>query len=265
MMDKKIFDFLSYKDFLENLTLPRGFRSKMAEAIGCQRAFISQVLQGDAHFNLEHGERLARFLELNEDESHYFLLAIQYARAGTEPLRKYFLRQLESVQAKRLMLRNRVTNDRELSAEDKSRYYSAWFYGATRVAVTIPTLRTRAALVKRLGLSPKKMSEVLDFLVAVGLLEARGDEFHPTALHLHLGSDSSLITKHHTNARLQSLKSLERENDSDLHYSVIVSLSEADVRELRAQCVDFVEKLQRKVRDSKEEVLYSFALDFYET
>ncbi|MGE3260207.1 MAG: TIGR02147 family protein [Bacteriovoracia bacterium] len=263
-MEQKIFDFLSYKEFLEKRS-GRGFRSQMAEAIGCQRAFISQVLQGEAHFNLEHGERLGRFLELGEEELHYFLLLIQYERAGTENLRRYFLQQLEALRAARLVLKNRIRSERELSPEDKSRYYSAWYYGAVRVAVTIPSLRTRGALAKRLGLSARKIGEILDFLVGAGLLELRGDEYHPTALHLHLGNDSSLIAKHHTNARLQAMKSLERDAAADLHYSVVVSLSEADAQDLRVLCVDFVEKLQKKVQPSKEEVLYSFAMDFFET
>jgi hypothetical protein len=49
-----IFDFWDYKDYLNQMadTQPRGFKKKLSELSGCQTAYVSHVLNGQAHFNM---------------------------------------------------------------------------------------------------------------------------------------------------------------------------------------------------------------------
>ena len=268
-MDKLVYDFSDYKAYLGAVLASkpargRGFRAKMAEAIGCQRAFVSQVLQGEAHFNLEHGDRLNAFLEHSKEEAHFFLLLIQYARAGTSSLRNYFYEQMKLVLDERLILKNRIRSEGNLTHEQKTRYYSSWHYGAARVSVTIPSLRTKEALSKRLQLTMPQLTRVLDFLLEIGLIEQRGQEFHPTTHHMHLGNDSALIAKHHTNWRIRSIQSFDTEGTKDLHYSSTVSLSHDDALKIKSILVNSVEDIQSKIKYSKEETLFSFCMDFYE-
>lgn len=268
-MEKLVFDFTSYKAYLDGVLKGkpaggRGFRAQMAEAIGCQRAFVSQVLQGDAHFNLEHGDKLNQFLQHTKEEAHFFLVLIQYARAGTESLRQYFREQMNIVLDHRLQLKSRIRSEDALTHEQKARYYSSWHYGAARVALTIPSLRTKEVLAKKLQLTIPQLQPILDFLLLTGLIEQKGNEFHPTTRHMHLGNDSALVSKHHTNWRIRSIQSFDTEGAKDLHYSSTVSLSQEDALKIKAILVNNVEEVQKRIRDSKEETLFSFCLDFYE-
>lgn len=267
-MRKLVFEFQDYKAYLNALiaSLPNqghGFRGRIADAVGCQRAYVSQVLHGKAHFNLEQGDRLNHFLEHNEEEGFFFLLLLEYARAGSESLKRTIRRQLQKTIDARMLVRNRVHNDLELNEANQQRYYSAWYYGATRVASGVPKLKTRKALAERLRLSPRKMDEVLDFLVSVGLLTQEGDHYEPTT-HMSNLNNPTLLAKHHTNWRVRAIQALDSEGPRDLHYSSVVSISEDDGLQLRALCVDFIENLQKKVRESPEETIFSFCLDFYE-
>src|SRR5688572_17797436 len=99
-MDVSVFDHRDYKRFLNEVQRkqPRkghGFRSKMATAIGCQVSYVSQVLSGPGHFNLEQADRINLFLGRTGDEARYFLFLVELARAGTPTLRAHFRRELE--------------------------------------------------------------------------------------------------------------------------------------------------------------------------
>lgn len=269
-MEKSLFDYTDYKRYLDAVIASRpgkgrGIRAELADRIGCQRAFVSQVLQGHAHFNLEHGDKINSYLGHSEEEGHFFLLLIQLARAGTESLREYFRKQMQIVLDRRLVLKQRLPAEDKLSLEDSLRYYSSWLFGAVRVATTIPKLRTRETIARKLGLTVEELMPILEFLVSRGLLETKGTEYLPTTRHMHLGSDSTLIAKHHTNWRVRALTALEREGPKDVHYSSVVSIAREDAQKIKALIVDSIEKVQTKVEKSvPEETLFSFCLDFYE-
>lgn len=268
-MEKSLFDFQNYKLYLtfvveQRARLGRGFRSELSASAGVQLAFLYQVLKRDAHFNLEHGQRINQFLGHTPEESHYFLLLIQHARAGTPELQRYFRDQMKVVLNQRLILKNRIENERSLSFEDEARYYNSWHLQAIRCAVAIPTLRTRDALARKFGLSPRKVKVALEFLAEKGLIEKKGDQYLPTTRHLHLANDSGMRVRTHTNWRIRTLTSLEEEKARDLHYSAVLTLSEDDAIVIKAMLIDSIEKVISRVRASKEESVYTLCMDFFE-
>lgn len=99
------------------------------------------------------------------------------------------------------------------------------------------------------------------------LASSEGGGLQVGATRIHLGNDSSLISKHHTNWRIQAIRSLDREDrtqqNEDLHYSSVVSLSAADVLKIKAMLVETIESFNATVAPSKEELVQCLALDFF--
>lgn len=268
MADLNLFHSLDYKAYLNAkiASLPkagRGFKAQLAEQIGCQKAFVSQVLQGESHFNLEHADKINHALHHDKEESIYFLLLIQHARAGTESLRKVFSGQMAELREKRSEFKNRLLHDRELTDRQKGKYYSSWIYAAIRVALTVPSLRKKPALIERLGLTEERLHEALAFLEEAGLVDKKGEEYHPTTMHLHLGKDQDLILRYHTNWRLRALDAIANPSHEDLHFSSVMSLSHSDAAKLKTMITDFITNAQKIAHASPEETLISFCADFY--
>jgi uncharacterized protein (TIGR02147 family) len=267
-----IYNFQNYKPYLlawirNRPHRGRGTKLALAEACRCQSAYISRVLHGSAHFSLEHAEGVNRYLGHSEEERHYFLLMIQKERAGLPTLERYFAGQMEQIQQKRLVLKDRFQVKMDLSAEDQVTYYSAWFYAAAHILTTVPRFKTKEAIASQLGLSLQKTGEVLEFLSSTGLVKEDGGLYSIGNARIHLGNDSGLISKHHTNWRLQALQSLDRDDhtqkNEDLHYTSIVSLSESDFRELKAKWIEEIEHFNTVVKESPEETLACLTLDFF--
>lgn len=265
---KTIFDFKNYKDYLIHLGGARnrrtGFKSLLAKAANCNSTYISQVLSGSINFSLEQAERINHFLNHTPDESHYFLLMIQIERAGTTSLKKYFKNQLDDLIKKRNQIQGRLEMSSNLTAEEKSKYYSSWLYSAVHMAITIPTKNRQSDFIcDTLNISEKKLEEVLQFLLQTGLIQRTPNGFIAGATKIHLGSDSVDIIKHHTNWRVEAIKSLEMPRTNDVHYSAVASIGTADLIHLREVFLEFIRTTVKEIGSSKEEELCVFNLDFF--
>jgi len=265
---ESVFEFDDYKAFLLALEqsrarLERGFRSRLAEALGCQNAYISNVLNNDAHFSLEHGLKICGFLSLAKEERKFFLALVEYARAGTPDLKAHFAEELSSLRTKHLNLKERVGAAVTLSAEAQSIYYSHWTYAAIHMLTTLPDHRNLNETADALRLPVETVRNAVLFLTSVGLVQEKAGRLLAGPSQVHLSRDSHQILQHHTNWRLAAIESLVQVAENDIHYSTVSTLSRADAEKLKVRFAKEIENYVKTVRDSREEVLCGFNLDFY--
>jgi uncharacterized protein (TIGR02147 family) len=266
--DDGIFGFEDYKKYLAQALKARsrsgrGGRSELAAAARCQTSYVSRVLNGAAHFSLEQGMAISQYLGHTREEGQCFLLLLQLARAGTPALRAHHQEDLDRLREQRLVIKNRLKIQSSLSREDQATYYSAWYYAAVHVIVGIEKYRTRDAIAEYLRLPPGQVAKTLEFLAALGLIATAGaGRYKPGAKWLHLERDSPMIAKHHVNWRLVAMQSLDRPHDADLHYSVVVRMSDDDVAKVKALAVTFVQQANALIDASKDEGLHCLNLDF---
>lgn len=248
-----LFEHETYKPYLAEKAEERGAKAAWADALGCQRGYITAVVGGSAHFSLEQAERLARFFGLTEEESDYFLLLIQKDRAGTDSLRAYFEGKLREMRERRQMLRTRYRDTRELTLEQRVQFYSSWVYSAVHVCL-FAGMRTREEIAMRLALPPARVNEIVEFLMEAGFVREKKDgtlEGHfPRTF---LAGDSPLIKKHHLNWRLRAMQSVEDDRPTDLHYSSNFSVSVEDYARVREALLATIDRFKKTVADSREE------------
>jgi hypothetical protein len=148
--------------------------------------------------------------------------------------------------------------------EHQSIYYSSWHFAAVHIALTIPSLRTIGSLMEALRIPKKRLEEVLEFLCLAKLVIEKNGSFIVLDKHIRIGQSSHNIIKHHTHWRQQAIESLERETANDLHYSSVISLSEADLKEVKEKILQFIQEFLQKIKSSSEEQLYGFSIDFFD-
>ncbi len=263
-----VFEYFDYKVYLEALESQRaqfqkGFRSRLSEALECQNAYVSQILNTHANFSLEQGLKVATFLKLGENEVRYFMLLIEFARASTRELKEFFKSDLALLREKHLNIRERVPQAKTLSFENQSIYYSSWVYPSIHILTTIPGFGTVSKLANTLKISDEFVKQVVLFLISTDLIIERSGELKPGSTQIHLGKDSSFIRQHHSNWRVAAIQSLNADYEKDIHYSTVSSLSFQDAEKLKSKLVKVIQEYVEVVEPSKEETLYNFNLDFY--
>ncbi len=271
-MNKTIYQYRDYKKYLHDYIQSQpgkgyGFRSRIAETTHCDTAYVSQVLRQNAHFSLEQAEDLNDLLGHTQDESEYFLLLIQLARAGTPKLRARTEKLLQGYIEKSQVLKHRVDIKQTLGELDQVRYYSAWYYAAVHILIAIPEFRTRDLIAARLGLSSEKVSQILEFLLSVGLASKLGDHYSIGTNRIFLGNDSMMLSKHHNNWRVKAIEMINRnslQGDLNLHLSTVLSFAKKDVAAVKEKLIQGIEEARKIVRESNpEEDIYCLGVDFF--
>ena len=125
-------------------------------------------------------------------------------------------------------------------------------------------LASRQALANYLKLPVERVTEILDFLEKVGLVERKGEGFQHSKRLVHLGNDSENIVKHHLNWRLRCMRQVEERGARETHYSAAVSLSRKDAERIKRLLVDQLKQNLEIIGASPEEAAYGYTLDFFE-
>jgi uncharacterized protein (TIGR02147 family) len=267
-MVKQVYDYENYKLYINDkiATFPgkgRGVKLKMAEHLNCQTAFISQVLRAEPNFSLEQGVKLNTFFEHTKDEGRFFLLLLQLGRAGSIDLQAFFKDEIKGIIEKRSDLKTRLDIKNSLQKIDQQIYYSNWLYACIHMMVAIPEFQSTLAISRHLNLPREKVIEVLTFLEETGLIQRHGSKYEIGITKIHLGKDSPQIQRHHTNWRMQAIRSIDINNSADLHYSTVVSMSTKDIPKVREILIKSIEECRSIIRDSKEEKIQSVCIDFF--
>lgn len=240
-----------------------GELTKLAAAIGVNNTFVSQVLNGTKLFSPEQALATATYLNLSELERDYFVTLVQLDRAGTSELRDYLREKLAKLKAQSEALVNRVAHQARLTDEQRAVFYSDWLYSAVRLSTLIPGRESVEKLAAHFHLPEGKVREVVDVLLASGLIvhDKRGLRIGP--LSTHLEATSPLVKSHHANWRQKALAAMSNGDAQALHYSAPMTLSRADAERVREILIDAINRIDKIVEPSPSEELMCVNFDWF--
>ncbi len=257
--------FEGYKDYvLAYLAENKAFKRKhIAELIQAQTAFVSQVFNGHLHLSAEQAERLSRGMGHTLEERRFFLLLVQYERAGTHELRSFLGEQLEEMRGKFRKISERMGTRDGLKLADQAKYYSSWHYQAIHYLTTIPDCRGLMEISKRLSLEPDVAREALDFLQGCGLVGEESGKYKALTMRIHLPQGSPMNRQNHFNFRMKAMLAMTKEEPQDLHYTSVFTASRADIAKMRERILRLFEELNATIAPSPEEELFNLCVDYY--
>ncbi len=264
-----VFESRNYKAFLNGWfrrpEAEKGVRGRLAAHIRCQPSFLSQVLNGKPELSLEQAYRASAFLGFDGEETEYFLILVQRAKASDHALIRYFDSQIDARLAARAKITNRVKAGVSLSAADQTKYYSSWIYSAIHILAALSATNRRATIASHMRLSRGRVDAVVDFLVEAGVLhEENGGELTLGQTRMHLPTGAVMLPKHHENWRKRAVEAMEEPRPNDLHYSLVMGLSESDVVKVRDLVLDLISRSETVLKESKEKTACVLLADFFE-
>lgn len=264
---KKVFDFDDYKDFLLHAiehhgSASWGYRTKIAEVLGCGKSFVSQVLNGHVHLSHDHALALCQHWRFDKDETQYFLDLVSFARAGTPALRKFLQTKLEEARRHQQEPSERF-RWATVTGEIENLYYSSWLYGAMHVASDVPEFQTVAGMARRFRIDESEAALLTRTLCEMGLIADQGGKFSPRNVRLHLAKGSPVLQSHHTNWRLKALESSRNPLNDGLHYASVFAMERRLFEELRRRLLDSVAAMNEDIARSASEDVFAFSLDLF--
>lgn len=241
----------------------RGTLAKLAEAAGCQRSYLSQVLNTHVQFTPDHALGVCSFFEFTEDETQYFLLLVDLARAGSTKLKQRIQNQLKQIRDRNTVLEKKISANIVHATEQNYLYYSNWIYSAVHIAVSIPELQTAKALSNHFFIPLEIIEKILADLESMKLISRQGQKWSYAAGEQHLSRRSALISLHHNNWRNKAVMSSQTHPEKNYHYTGISSLSRYDYQIVSDILLEVTEKIRKIISVSKEEELICLNMDFF--
>lgn len=258
-----IFEFLDYKKYLK-ARLSKGEKANFANFIGCAPSYLSQVISGKPEISMEHGMRANRYFDHSEVQSKFFLLLLQFSKAGSQELKDFLHKQIREMQALSREVKEQISGAEELGPEEKSIYYSSWVYPALHILLALPEARDTRAIAKKLDITTSEAENRIAELLQLGIVAKTKHGFEVNAKRLHLTPDSPLLMQYHSQSRIKALELITKNKKGNLHYSSYISMTQEDAEKIRNLILSNIKEVESIYRPSEPKTVYGFNLDYFE-
>lgn len=265
-MSAEIYKFMDYKDFLLSLlgdSPARGAKKSWAEACGCQRSYLSKVLQGPFHFSAEQAHALGEYLGLARPELGYFLDLVVYARAAAPRLRDHIQTRLDLARKSQSDLSSRFNEKRVVRVEHQMVYYGNWLLSAIHILTDCPGTRTVESLAQRLQIPRALVQSTLIQLSELGLIKYEDGEWRIGTGSIHLPKQAQMQITHHSQWHSRAMLDCAQVEGDGLHYTVVQSHSADTFATLKAAWIKQIESMKKEVTKSPPEDAYCFKLNLF--
>ena len=198
-----LFSFNSYKElvkyFINKNKNIRGYSTLLAKAANCNKSYLSQVLNSNVHLTQDHVYGLASYWNLSDDETDFFFGLLNFEKAGSSSLKKYYRRKIRELRIRNEKLKRKIKAEVSFSETHQIKYYSSWLYPAIHVIVGIPEYQETESIAKILNIDIKMALSILNDLSNMSLIEEKGNIWRMSKKNLHIPHDSIMSTSGHIN------------------------------------------------------------------
>lgn len=262
-----VFDFNDYRQFIsaqvDAQAKPWGTWGRLAKIAGCQATYLSQVMKGKAQLTPDHVYRMARHWEMTDAETDFFLLLLERERVAGKELRAHLEEKMKKIRREREDLAKRFAKERVEAGEKETLYYSAWYWAALHVIVTIPEYQTPAAIARRLNLPVGFVEQALKRLADNGFVKQSKGKWAIHTADVHVPKESVMIGVHHNNWRQRAVTDSTVSGGDSVHFTGVYSLSRTDYQHLKEKMLELIEHSRKVVAPSAEEELACFLCDLF--
>ena len=248
---------------IEKNDLNWGGITYLSKMIPCQRSHISRVLKGELHLTPDQAIAVTRVLKLSEDAKEFFILQVEFERAGTNELREYLSKKIQSLRQKHQNLSNRMERKLSLVSEREAIYFSNWAWSAVHLATSIPSVKTAKEIATKLSLPIHLVEEVLLKLKEFDLVKKENGKWYFGGGSVHFPRDSALMKFYLTNWRQKAMDAMSFSDLNQVHFTNIQTVSRQDVDVLRERILNLVDEYKAISDPSSPEEMVCLNIDFF--
>jgi hypothetical protein len=265
-----VYEAKSYRDFVKaslDGAAPgarRGAVKRLAEFLKVHSTYVSQVTTGKADFSVDQGIRFCAYCGLAADQTEFFLDLLNRDRAATKEAKAHYQMRVDRRLAELTDMKKRWRLADALTGEQELKYYGSWIPQAVHLYCQLPGPHTAASIAAGLRLTEDRVTGVLADLEGLGFVELTARGYRSMRDSVHVGKDSTLISRYHINWRQKAIADFTATPRlPGFHYSSVVSLSEPAAKEIRELILAHIEATRAVIIPAPSEKLFVYCLDFY--
>jgi uncharacterized protein (TIGR02147 family) len=241
-----------------------GFKTRMARAASCQKAYLSRVLNGDADLTHDQAFGISKFLQLDPMESDYFQLLVAHAKAGTAAYRTHLQAKLDAISQRMNQISGRLEQKTNAPQPNTGLYYSSWIWSAIHIQCGCTGKNKASTIAEKLKLPLGLVQEVLEQLEAMGLISRNQDSWEIRQYDVHIDHKQLALIPYHHSWRQKAMERQILQNPDDLFYTSVQSINPSDLPALRSHMLEAIQSFRNKVvASAPEKTLVVLNCDFF--
>ncbi len=264
---KHIYEYTAYKNYLKARIeqMPqKGAVSLLAAAAGCDRTYLSQVLNSKVQLTADHAFGIAAYFDLQDPEQDYFLMLVLLDRASNQQAKKIIKRKLEKIVKENTLVSKKIhegSATQELTDQQKSIYYTDAIFSFVHTLVGTKDYQTVESLIEKTLQKKDVILKCIDQLLEMGLIFKKGAYFQHSQVDIHVPRGSAYNKMNHFNWRIRAVETSNRAED--VHYTNLFSISKEDWIPFKLRLLEFLEQQRKEIRSSGSEEVYCFCCDLF--
>ncbi len=270
-----IFNSLSYVEIISNILKTRKkvnsqfTFSRLAEAMGIQKTYVSRVMKGDAHFTSDQLYLACKFFEFNEEETDFLQLLLEIARCQINARRKILMTRARKIQDRHR--ETKTTLAAEIVETPQSTSYQSYYLDPLNLIVhtylSIPQFRDNPKLLThKLRLSTSGLEKILQTLQKLSLIRwnRNTESYEVLKDHLHLAGDSHINPAYQTLMRVASNDHcLRLRAEKKFNLAVTLSADTEAKNKIHDEFLVFLKAIEKYVRQASSEDVYQMNFDLF--
>ena len=237
----------------------------MAKHLGCQSAYLYQILKGKGDLTDDQAFKVTTFLGFNKAEQNFFLLNVRLAKAGSLELRNFLTEEISKILQEEQDLKNKADSVLAEKNEDVWNYY---FSGSLPSLIHIMTssnaFRTSENIAKYLQISNKLANDHLKSLNEFGFVISKAGKWYHASPSIHIPKQSHHNINLQAMRRSQVLDSIFKANSDSIHFSSLFTIDKHSLESLRLMISEFIQNAQKAIHRGGTDELHIMCLDFFE-
>lgn len=265
-----IYKYTDYKKIIRYKTKEQQITfTALAEKCRMQKSFLSMVLNQEMHLSEEQAFYVAEVFGFNRDETEYFLLLLQLARASTAKFSPYIKSKIHQIRHEKQKLKDRLSPKTiKLNESNHIAYYDYYLnplVQSIHMLLVIPKYQTSLqAIADRFSTTCEAVEKALSTLQKLGVVVHQAGRYESIIKSVHCDNGSQLSEQNHINARLQALQKKFLLAQHDYRFSAMISTDNTVKQKIVEEIKDMLSRCQALMQDSSPRDLYQLNIDLFQ-
>lgn len=239
-------------------------QTRLADACGVNKTFLSRVFNGSAHLSAEQVFLACAFLRLEPEQRDFALLLHAHDVARPGPYKSSLQERLIALRAEKAQAKAALASDSALRVEELSLYFAEPHFQLVHMCCFLPGLaKDAAALARTLHLSESRVRRILRWLESAQLISSTDEGFKPRVAALHLPHDSPFVDVYRQQMRTHALQRLSRDAPGSFSFSTLFTADEATRKIIKGKLLDVLKECQALVAHAPSRDLFQLNIDLF--
>lgn len=271
-----IFTRLDYRKIIRELLLEKreafgvsaySFQ-KLADACRVQKAYLSTVLNENAHFNADQTFLACQYLGLSPQETEYLDLLQSHERSIAPERREQLTKKIEQIKRQSLKTEKNIELKPSADIEEArkmNRYFLDPYLQIIHMILMIPKYATSHELIaKALKIPKSTVDQALHELIQMRVIKLDKNKITVLKEQVHLPRDAEFFEAHRTLLRLKSLDHLKTSEDQDKYsFSVVFTCDDQTRQSIHTKFLGFLKSVQSEVSEAESTGVYQMNFDLF--